>query len=486
MRNLTLSLATIALLGSASFAVAQNQLETTLDLAIRGIMDDGTSVSYDERIIGADGSVEYIDLVISAPNEEMVITIDWIKGVPSPSDPETVTFTVSDQVLFSGIEGGVPFNLEMQSSGFELTTNALLREAMSDTDIAVTFSADSLTVKGGEPDSPALRDLFADLGAVDFNFLFSEANMYAEGRFDIEKIDMSYDFTMDEQTQIADQTSGAVSVVFNFDVPTDEDDAMGYIDGSKSAMLKIVAGGGSGTSTIEDDGINLDISGTYEGQESFFEMVGGVFTFEGTAGAIDYTVTPGAGMPFPPVDVSLASTAVKVVIPAGAADAPEEFELSLQLVDLVVGEGVWSMIDPDKTISRDPAQIDIDIEALVEFDAAVAAAGGDPMQMGKIHNLDVNQILLSIAGASIQADGAMTFDNSSSFPVPLGGIIIELNGLTTLANQLVDLGILDQMQAGMAMGMMMAFGKPGSADDQFISEIEFSENGITANGQALR
>ncbi|MHA1128976.1 MAG: DUF2125 domain-containing protein, partial [Alphaproteobacteria bacterium] len=380
----------------------------------------------------------------------------------------------------------VSFDIDMKSEGLEITTNALLREAMSDSDITVSYSADSLIVEGGDPDSPVLRELFADMGAVDFNIVFSEADMYVEGNFDAEKFNMVYDYTMDGQTQIADQTSGEISMVFNFDVPEDEEDAMGYIDGSKSAMLKMVVGAGSGASTIEGEGIALEISGTYEAQESFFEMVDGVFTFEGTAGAMDYTVIPGAGMPFPPVDISLASTTMQVVVPAGAAETPDEMVVSIQLVDLVVGEGLWSMIDPGKTISRDPAQVDIDLEALVEFDASAAVAGADPMELGKIHSLDVNQFLMSVGGASLQADGAMTFDNSGMIPMPLGGIIIELNGITTLANQLVELGLLDQMQAGMAMGMMMAFGKPGNKADQFISEIEFSENGITANGQALR
>ena len=115
-----------------------------------------------------------------------------------------------------------------------------------------------------------------------------------------------------------------------------------------------------------------------------------------------------------------------------------------------------------------------------------AVAGEDPASAAKIHNLDINQILLSLAGASIQMDGAATFDNSGPIPMPLGSLNIDMRGISTLANQLVALGLLDQMQAGMAMGMMMAFGQPGDEADQFISEITFSENGIMANGQPIQ
>jgi len=94
--------------------------------------------------------------------------------------------------------------------------------------------------------------------------------------------------------------------------------------------------------------------------------------------------------------------------------------------------------------------------------------------------------LLSLAGASIQMDGAATFDNSGPIPMPLGSLNIDMHGISTLANQLVALGLLDQMQAGMAMGMMMAFAQPGNEADQFLSEITFSENGISANGQPIQ
>ena len=110
----------------------------------------------------------------------------------------------------------------------------------------------------------------------------------------------------------------------------------------------------------------------------------------------------------------------------------------------------------------------------------------DPTSLAAIHSLDINQILLSLAGASVQLEGAATFDNSGPIPTPLGSLNVDLRGISTLANQLVALGLLDQMQAGMAMGMMMAFGKPGDEADQFISEITFTEDGILANGQPIR
>ena len=44
---------------------------------------------------------------------------------------------------------------------------------------------------------------------------------------------------------------------------------------------------------------------------------------------------------------------------------------------------------------------------------------------------------------------------------------------------------MDQMQVGMAMGMMMAFAQP-AGEDAFTSKIEFKDGGIMANGQPLQ
>jgi len=483
MKKLVTAFTTVAIVSSASYAVAQNQLETTLDLVVRGMMDDGAEVSYGERIIGGDGSVKYTDLVIAAPDDEFTMSMDWLKGVPSGSD---VTFTVSDTIDVSVQEEGIEFSFEIQSSALELTTNGLLREAMNTESVTVTFSADKFVVDGGDPDSDVLRKLFADLGEIDFDLLVSTEEMYVKGNFYSEKMDVAYDYTFEGDSQDVEQTTGATTVSFEFDIPEDEEDALGYLDGSKSGMVKVESGASEFVMTMDTDGIALGVEGASGVSTLLLEVVDGNITYDVNADGFDMVVTPGPGLPFPPVEVGMGEMAMKLVVPAGAADAPAEMIIDILLADLVIGEGLWSMIDPGETISRDPAQLDIDIEALVQLDAMAAVAGEDPTSAATIHSLDINQILLSLAGASIQMDGAATFDNSGPIPMPLGSLNVDMRGISALANQLVALGLLDQIQAGMAMGMMMTFGKPGDEADQFISEITFSENGILANGQAIR
>ncbi len=486
MNKLGATTAALALLAGTSPALAQNSLETTLDLMIRGMIDDGSQVTYDDRITGGDGSVEYRNLSITSPDGTSKLSTAWIRGVPSAADPSVVTFTVADTISITGTEQGAEFTVDILSRGLEFTTNGLLREAMSNDDITVEFKADSLRLEGGDPASPVLRDLNADFGEVTFNMVAAEADKRVEGSLDFSRFDLVYDITVDGQIQKAEQTAEANSVTFAFDVPDNEEDAMGYLDGSKSAMVKMSSGPSTFDSSVDSPEVSFGMSGTSGDSSILLEMVDGTFTYDMRGDGLQMTITPGGGMPFPAVNLGFGELVMLVVAPLNSAAAPEKAAIRLLMADMTVGEGLWSMIDPGKTIPRDPAQIDIDLEAMVQIDPMVAAAGGDPAEAAKILSLDVNRFLLAIGGASAEMDGALTFNNAGPFPMPLGSINIDLNGINGLADKLVAIGLIDQMQVGMALGMMMAFGKPGNNPDQFVSEITFTEGGILANGQPIQ
>lgn len=489
MNKLGITVSAIALLSSATYTFAANQLETVLDLAFREMLSEGADISYDNRIIGDDGSVEYINLKIIDPDEEVTLTVDWIKGTPSASDPETVTFTMADTVSFAGSDEGENYNIDVRTMGMALTTNGILRDAMSTDDISVSFNADSFIVDGGDPSSAVLRKLFVDMGDVDFDLSVTDDESHVDGAFNASIVKMVYDFTADGDTQTADQTTDGMDVEFSMDIPASEDAAMGYLDGSLNARLKMAAGSTVSTSSVDSDGVAFDISGTSGASAFLLSISDGTVIYDVAGRDFDMMVTPGAGIPIPPVDIAMSEFLMNVIVPLNSADTPEEMAVKFILADLTVGEGLWSMIDPEKTISREPATLILDLEALLQIDALKAAMmdGDDPLEFTTLHSLDVNQILLSVGGAALKVDGAMTFNNDGPFPLPIGGVTVALDGIQTIANQLVALGLIDQMQAGMAMGMMMAFAIPGAEQDTFLSEITFSKDGsILANGQPIR
>ena len=62
---------------------------------------------------------------------------------------------------------------------------------------------------------------------------------------------------------------------------------------------------------------------------------------------------------------------------------------------------------------------------------------------------------------------------------------VSIKGVQTLAQSLVDLGLVEQMQVGMMMGGIMAFSKPTGEPDSFTSVIEFRDGQVLANGAPI-
>ncbi len=489
MRKLVIATTAVVIASGATFVYAQNQLDTVMDLAVQGMLSEGATVTYDDRNIGGDMSVEYTNLVITDPDDGVTITTDWLKGTPSAADPSVVTFTVADVISIEGEVEGEKIDFEIRSTGFELTTNAVLMEAFDDGDVTVTLAADTFVIEGGDPDSAVFRNFMTEISDLSFGVVYSIDDMTAAGNLSMGPYTAKYDFTADGQTQVADEQVEFLTVEFEFDVPESEDDMIGYLNGEKSASLTMESGAGTGISSFSQEGLEFEIDMSYENSAFEFEMIDGRLVYDIVGGAMEALLTPGAGMPIPPVEITMSGIGLKLVLPMNSVDEPDELAFNFLLSDLTVGEGLWSIIDPGKTISRDPATIDIDVTSSVQIDAMKGMMEGadNPFEFATFHNVAINQLLLAVGGASIQAQGAADINNDGFIPMPVGKVNIDITGVQALSEQLVALGLLDQMQVGMAMGMMMAFAKPGDEADQFVSEIEFTKDGsITANGQPLK
>jgi hypothetical protein len=106
---------------------------------------------------------------------------------------------------------------------------------------------------------------------------------------------------------------------------------------------------------------------------------------------------------------------------------------------------------------------------------------------GQINSLDINKVLLTLAGAELSGEGAFTFNNSGPVPMPAGTMNMMLTGANGLLDTLVNMGLVPEEQAMGARMMMGLFAKPGNGPDTLVSEIEVQENGaVLANGQRIR
>ncbi len=204
----------------------------------------------------------------------------------------------------------------------------------------------------------------------------------------------------------------------------------------------------------------------------------------GTNAVVEMTVPT---MPFP-INASIDETLVNFAIPVTKSDGPAPFEGTIKMVGLSVSEQLWSMIDPTAQLPHDAATLIVDLAGTATlmtdlFDPAMAEGATPP---GELNSLDVKEVQVTVAGAELTGNGAMTFDNSTGTPMPLGALDLKLAGANALMDKLVAMGLLPQDQVMGARMMMGLFTVP-TGDDELTSKIEFKEGGsIFANGQQLQ
>jgi hypothetical protein len=302
------------------------------------------------------------------------------------------------------------------------------------------------------------------------------------------------DFTSPEgDDMLAEGSVAQVSYELGFDLINDEFDMMGYMSGAKSAYLRASAGASSQTMAIASPDMNAAYSANSLGSEMAFAMDGGTMTLTMDALTTSYDVTSLEldGMLIPPFAITLGSAQMDIRLPFNTGGAVEQMKVMLALRDLSLPESLMAMVDPEGHVSRDALtlviDVDGDIKTNVDWNDPMGAMMmmDNPFSAAEVSQINFNQILLAGAGAEIAANGAATIDNSMGFPMPGGAITLSLRGLQGLMTSLGMAGLVDPNEVGMAMGMVMGFARPGDDADHFVADIEFSPEGVTANGIPL-
>ena len=195
-------------------------------------------------------------------------------------------------------------------------------------------------------------------------------------------------------------------------------------------------------------------------------------------------------MPLPPLNLTMAETSGRFVIPVVPGEEPQNFAMAFGLGDLALDDMIWGMIDPAGQLPRDPINIALDVDGELVmlqdvFDPEVMENMTAPP--GQINSANLNGLRISIAGAELTGDGAFTFNNQFGIPMPVGVANFMLTGGNTLLDTLVGMGLVPEEQAMGARMMMGLFAQPGEGDDTLISTIEMKEDGsILANGQRIK
>lgn len=437
---------------SASADIPEAAFRLTMGGASFQEMADGTvEVTYPATIPinitgrAEDGEAFEMAISLSQTNTRMIVS-----GIP-----EEITYTFASDA-FSIDE--LRFLAPEEAAGIDMDFNVQMNG------LTGTMS----WIGGG-----AVRDFDADFAFDSVSGVVSGMPEEEEGRFNL--------------------AFEAASIVADYSGRAGPQELMG-------SFAQAIAAGTETTGTAGHGPLTYTLSG--DGPDGTFEVAAaigsGEFDFDMGQDGLDYgtvsndmTVSVGGSViPLPPLTFKMAETGMRFAMPVVPSEEPQGFGLNLNLAGLEVDQLLWGLIDPTGQIPRDPAtlSIDVDGEATLKediFDPEFAEQmTGAP---GEINGLNVNEILLTLAGAELTGDGAFTFNNAGPVPMPAGTLNMMLRGGNGLLDTLVNMGLVPQEQAMGARMMLGMFARPGDGPDTLVSTIELNEDGsVLANGQRIR
>lgn len=208
---------------------------------------------------------------------------------------------------------------------------------------------------------------------------------------------------------------------------------------------------------------------------------------------IDVTVTS-ADMPFGELGTKIADTSFGLTMPIAPSDEAGDIRILTSFKGLEIAEVLWSMFDPMGQLPRDPANVVLDLKGKGRWMMDIldeSSYGMTSDVLGEIESLQIADLEVSVAGASLTGSGAFDIDNTdlSTFPgmpAPSGQATLRLSGAMGLMDKLVAMGLIPQDQV-MGVKMMLGLFARSVGEDEMESVLEITEDGaILANGQRLQ
>lgn len=451
-----------------------------------------------EDVVGSSLILRNVEMTILSDEADMRATISNI-DLRELGDGRVEITMANDMPMTMNAKGEEELDLAMvlRQSGLVITASGDPKAITYDFDgQSMSLDFDKFVVEG-EQFEPEIAMSMTGLNGQ--SSMREEGGWYADGNGTVDALSASFSFTdpdsgdlVSGSVTMSDLASESSTFIGEGYDPTDPASIFGSgltATGKVSmgdALFKISASGDEA----------FDLTATAGTQMIDFELADGSIGYSSAASDVTYTFAS-PQMPFPPITVSLEESGGAFLFPMGMSDEPQDFRMMFSLQGLTTEEFLWGMIDPAGMLPRDPANLRVDItgklRSLVDlFDEAAIEEFGDDEMPFEIENIDIDDVSLSIAGASAQASGGFTFDNTDletfdGLPAPTGSIDIDIFGVNTLIDTLVQMGLIPDDQAMGARMMMGAFARPGDGEDHLTSTIEVNGDGsVFANGMQLQ
>jgi len=466
-------------LGLKAIAAETDRTVTSTSESLQGgvLTVSGLQVARSDDGMDIDGRLETLTLTENTDGSVTLSASDVyvIDFAVLPDEDERVEGTLTlniadfDAVATDG-DAGLRIDYTLPEVTAAMTTLESDNEDI-EIDLAGLLSGLSGTFEGGRDGGPVAQSMAADRGSIKM----SGTNPDGGGTF-------TFDMAVDE---IASDSTG--SMVFAMG----NDDLAELLKDGLSTSGTASLGKTTFSVAFDDQGDSGSFAGGMTGVTVDVSLDGEAFVLDQTYSGFEFILT-GSEIPLPQVTGAFGEWATGITMPLAPADDPLPFALRLLLGDVTMGDEVWSLFDPGAQLPRDPATLLIDVTGMVSLLGNLL----DPEAMDNLDelvqpsSLQIGEVLLSMAGAALTANGALDVQEGGSGPggmPPIEGIVnLNLKGGNGLLDTLVAMGLLPADQAMMARMMTGMIAKPGPGADELVSEIEFRADGtVLANGAPL-
>lgn len=496
------TLAIIAMTGAAQADVTPQQVWDDFEAYMT---EFGYSVSSSEAMNGSTLTVSDIVMSIDVPEEDMNVqlTMDALTLAGQGDGSVVMSYPANMPITINGGDGEVVVTIDVipdaMSSIISGTPEALNYAVSAD---KLTFSIADMVVEG-ESFGPETVRADIVMGPISGTYDVSVTDTMRAMAQTIALGDVAYDIFFrdpdNEQNQFM-LKGGMTGLMSAGDTVLPKD-----VDWEDPA--KLVAAGMAVDAILSHTGGNMEFvfserGDTTQGKTS---SAGGEFGFAMSAAAMSYLTSvkqqvfsmSGPEIPLP-IDGSVEDALFSIAVPLSPEGGLQNASFSFRLGGFAVSDLLWNIFDPAKALPRDPATVQVKLDAgvtpfvdLLDEEAIekTMMSGGMP---GELNTLKMTELLVEAAGGKITGSGDFVFDNTDlvsfdGLPRPEGKIDLQIAGANGLIDKLITMGLLaegDAMGARMMLGM---FTVPGSAPDTATSQIEINAEGhILANGQRIQ
>jgi hypothetical protein len=319
--------------------------------------------------------------------------------------------------------------------------------------------------------------------------LISHMNLTAEA------MSVSSSGTTDEITMQSDYKAAPVSLTADFTNMTAALEDQASFLKSLQGTAHYSFGNTTFESTTGDAAKTLHITGETQDTSVMTSLLDGTLSYTGSSAKTE-VVLDGSAVPFPQLDFGLETAEIGFTTPFLASPDAKPIGIQLALENLRLPEIAWMMLDASGQLPHDPATVRLDLTGTVVsgvdlmnpqsfMDTSSGTLPFNPI------DLVLNEIFLSVGGATLSGNGEATFVDglslsNSKMPLKTASATLALNGGTALIDTLAQTGLVAPQLSTTAKMLLGIFARPGDGPDSYVTDIELKEGApLTLNGQQL-